>query len=83
MACDKDAVKTSPSKEKRKKMRKNYDPKLPLEHHMAPQTQLSKWRKNSEIKLFMHTNYSLHPCSTVLSYVVAGLFMVLNLIEKG
>ena len=47
--------------------KKNYDPKLPLEHHMAPQTQLSKWRKIRKLNFScIPTTHYIPECSTVL-----------------
>ena len=61
MACDKDAVKTSPSKEKKEENEKKLRPKIALGASYGSPDTAFKVEKNSEIKLFMHTNYSLHP----------------------
>ena len=60
MACDKDAVKTSLSK-KKEENEKKLRPKIARGASYGSPDTAFKVEKNSEIKLFMHTNYSLYP----------------------
>ena len=75
--CSKNVSFEGKKEENEKKLR----PKITLGASYGSPDTAFKVEKNSEIKLFMHTNYSLHPW--IPCYVVAGLFWVLNLIEKG